>query len=83
MSETIIPYTYEFAVEENIQRIRRAKQEGPDNVVGSTSQMIMYALALCDRGFLPDNYRNDVPEAWWRRLDDVQREAVISWWRDI
>jgi hypothetical protein len=80
MSETLIPYTPELAVQENIQRIRQAKHEGPDNVAGSTSQMIMFALALCDPEFLPRGYKDCEPEDRWRRLDDVQREAVVSWW---
>jgi hypothetical protein len=82
MTETMIPYTHEIAVQENIQRIRQAKHEGPDNVTGSTSQMIMIALALCDPEFLPRGYKDCEPEDRWRRLDDVQREAVVSWWSE-
>jgi hypothetical protein len=43
--------------------------------------MIMFALALCNPEFLPRDYNDCEPEDRWRRLDDVQREAVVSWWR--
>jgi hypothetical protein len=62
-----------MAVRESIERIHEAK--GPDHAIGSTSEHIMYALALCDREFLPNSYRNCDLQDWWSRLDDAPRGA--------
>jgi hypothetical protein len=82
MTETLIPYTRGMAVRESIERIHEAKAKGPDHAIGSTSKHIMYALALCDREFLPNSYRNCDPQDWWNRLNDAQHEAILHWWQE-
>jgi hypothetical protein len=82
MIETHIPYTRDMAVRESIERIRDAKAEGLESTIGSTSEHIMYALALCDREFLPNSYRNSDPQDWWNRLNDAQCEAILHWWQE-
>lgn len=46
MTETLI---LDMTVRESIKRIRDAKAKGPDHAIGSTSEHIMYALAIGDR----------------------------------
>jgi hypothetical protein len=76
MTETLIPYIRDMAVRESIERIRDAKAKGPESAIGSTSEHIMYALALCEREFLPNNYRNGDPQDWWNRLNGTQRSCT-------
>jgi hypothetical protein len=79
MTETLI---LDMTVRESIKRIRDAKAKGPDHAIGSTSEHIMYALAIGDREFLPSSYRNCGPQDRWNRLNDAQCEAILHWWQE-
>lgn len=73
--------TEDQAIASNIELIR-AYHRANDGYA-STSQLVMVGLALCKPELLAQaNYpANDIKGAW-RRLDDSQRQAVITWWRD-
>ncbi len=55
---------------------RNARQE---QMEGSTSELIMCALALDRWSEAPEGWRNAPWKAWSFRLNDSQREAVQAW----
>lgn len=76
-----VPYTDEDALAENIDRIRAYHQNAGAYL--STSQQIMVGLALCRPDLLEQaNYPAADIKAAWGRLNDPQRQAVISWWKN-
>lgn len=75
------PYTRDDALAENIERIKVFQREGTAYM--STSQKIMVGLALCQPDLLEQaKYSANEIKLAWGRLDDAQREAVISWWKN-
>lgn len=75
-----VPYTAEDALAENVDRIRTYHQNG--NTYLSTSQQIMVGLALCRPDLLEQaNFPATEIESAWGRLNDLQRQAIIAWWK--
>ncbi len=75
-----VPVTGDDEVAENVDRIRGFQQDGGRYL--STSQQIMVGLALCRADLLAQaNFSASQVKAAWARLDDSQRQAVISWWK--
>ena len=76
-----VPYTADDAVAENIERIRVFEKDGGTYL--STSQQIMVGLALCRPDLLEQaNYPVPDIKTAWRRLNDSQRQAIITWWQN-
>jgi hypothetical protein len=79
--EPAVPVSAEMEIEANIERIRCFHRDGEG--YASTSQLIMFGLALCRPELLEEaRYPNKDIKAAWARLNDSQREAVIRWWQD-
>lgn len=75
-----VPVTLDDEVADNIDRIRRYQKDGSTYL--STSQQIMVGLALCRPDVLAQaNFPASQIKSAWARLDDAQRQAVISWWK--
>ncbi|CAG0962298.1 hypothetical protein RHDC4_00763 [Rhodocyclaceae bacterium] len=73
------PLTHEDAVAGNVDLIRSYQQD-PSRYL-STSQQIMVGLALCRPELLAQaNFPPTHVKTAWARLDDSQRQAVLTWW---
>lgn len=75
----------EESVEEGARRfaekIHVADKEGAVASTLSTTESIMVALALCDRGYLPSGFGHTRGRALWLMLDHKQRAAITIWMR--
>jgi hypothetical protein len=75
-------HNFPRTVEGDIQRIIKAEGLIKDGkkVAGSTSETIMFGLALCQPKMLKrEGYES--PRKAWARLDDNQRAAIVEFHR--
>lgn len=81
MEEEYVPVGMADEVAANVARIRDC-EAGEIPTYLSESQLVMVGLALCIPDLLEKAGYKGRSRRAWARLDDIQRNAVLTWWKD-